>query len=182
MVSHRPTTIPPKHIPNKKKGEGRIDYSMSIAHSVSKTTIDQTQIGIVLTAVLPTMPYPFTYSSVIAGDLFIDGASVAIPSGYSLWIYNADVSGDTNGISALGIQIYNNYDVATNTLSDLFETVELKFGTKIADLRWSQGFDISKYAGKYLAVLFTHYSVNPTINLDVTLHALVDRPLIGEQP
>lgn len=151
-------------------GRGRPDYSMSIQRSVSPTSILQSQIGLTVTATLPSLVYPFVYPFIVG----IKYPSGEIPAGYPIIGYNVTVTGDTNADSVAGVQIYEDTDYYTDVIGTLFDTVFIKYAPKVAELHASRGFNIEKYAGKYLVVLFAHYSANPMTTMTLSVHGLID--------
>lgn len=159
-------------------GVGRPDYSIEVSRSVSSTVLNQIAIGLSFSALVPTIPYPFMYNIVLA--LSSASTNYAIPRGYPLWGYNLSCSGDTNAISVIGAQIYNNFDALTDTVSNLYETIFLKFAPFNAELHATRGFNIGKYADKYLSLVFAHYSANPFCLINVSVHGLVDVGVLRE--
>lgn len=146
-------------------GIGRLDNSISIARSVSTTTINQFQVPAGSTFIVPTIPYPFIYWTVIYVSITQEAALIG---------FNMSCSGDTNATSVVGAQIYNSYDVLTDTLGTLFDTIFLQYAPKVAEVHVSKGYDLRGYEGKALALLFAHYSANPLTVLNVTIHGLVE--------
>lgn len=156
-------------IPVSTTGVGRPDYSLEINRSVSPTTIKQFQIPSSLSVLLPTLPYPYMYF-IVEGFRTPD---FSIPANRRAIGYNLVVSGDTNATSAVSIQIYDTYDNVTDTLGDLYDTISMKLARKTVELHTTKGYELQNYAGKYLVILFSHWSANPFSFMNLNLHGLV---------
>lgn len=157
---------------------GRIDHSMEVASSVTPITPNQqVNVSASFIATLPTLPYPFVFFQTLILSRSLNGA---IPPGHSIIGLDINISGDTNATSVIGAQVYDRYDPATDTLdlTSLFDTIFLKYAPRTAEVRANRGFETVGYAGKYLVLLFAHYSVNPFSTIAVNIYGMLDRNLL----
>lgn len=159
-------------------GVGWLDDNMVIGQSVvplASITKHQTRL---LTAgkfsSLPTLPYPQVYWSILK-SLDLDGnQSFTIPFTPNEWIFDVAVSGDTIATSVVGLAVFESYNPATQSPTNLLKMLALKFSPKTTELVFERGLYMTQYAGKIMAVALAHYSVNPTCDISLSTFIMQD--------